>query len=182
MPASGQVKRFIVDNDQSSFTFTVAHLGMLDVVGELSGASGYIDVEMETGIPAETRVSLNATTLSTDNSSRDETIHSDEFLDTGRYPAIEFTSTEFSLQYEPTLADSGYSGEGELTIAGTTKPISFLYALEPATTADGRNTITVSSTFLLSRENFRLEFGRIMDAMVGDEVAVTVVLTAVLMD
>jgi polyisoprenoid-binding protein YceI len=177
--SAAQIVRYTVDDTGSSFKFTVEHLGLLDVTGDISGASGFIDMDDVSGRPVESRVSLQSGSIRTDSESRDETIRSDEFLNTATYPSIDFSSAYFGSQTESSVEAIA---SGELVIAGVGRKILFPYTLQFPDTDDGQKTVLIESSFVLSRKEFELEFGRIMDAMVGDEVKVDVHLLGILQD
>ena len=63
--------------------------------------------------------------------------------------------------------------EGELTIFGMTKKlrVPFAFNLDD-------DIVYIQAEFELSREDFRLSFGRLMDAMVGDQISVRVRIVA----
>jgi len=157
----------------------VEHLGLLDVTGEISGATGFIEVDLKSETPVSAKISIESRTIDTGNQSRDESIRSDEFLDTDRFPSIEFTSATFAPPVD--AAQEGVA-TGELTIAGQTRTIQFPYTLSQQVSNSGIRSIIIEATFIFSREEFDLEFGRIMDALVGDEISVSVRLAGTFLD
>ena len=162
--SAGQDARWHVVDDSSSFRFEVTHLGLMDVQGTLSGATGEVVFDASGHVPVQASITLDAASFSTGNAERDEEVRSDEFLDVKRYPEIRFESDTFSATH----------ATGTMTISGTSNTVEVPYTLHLEEGDDGVSAYIIESAFVLSRSDYALEFGRILDAMVGDEVAVSV--------
>jgi len=169
---------FIVDSDSSEFVFKVAHFGMFDVNGSFQEASGFIEVDMSRELPVRAEIELRVESINTDDDTRDQNLRSDEFLDAERFPVVRFES--FTIRKPESTGenlDQKSHIEGQMTIFGAKRNLQFPFTFEirdeikPAT-------VYIHAEFKLSRDDFNLSFGRLMDAMVGDEISVRVRIVA----
>ena len=113
-----------VDTVHTYVGFTVKHM----MVSKVRGRFTSFTAEFTTGEnPLESTVSatIDATSIDTHNSMRDDHIRSADFFDAANHPTITFTST--GIRYE----DGEFYLDGDLTIRGITKPIS-LTLTDPA--------------------------------------------------
>lgn len=104
----------------STITFMIKNFGF-DTKGSFSGIDGTITWDPQHPDRSLFDVSIDATTINTDNSMRDEHLKQDDYFNTVRYPRIRFVSAG--------VTGPGRGGHftlnGKLTIKNTTKDISF---------------------------------------------------------
>jgi polyisoprenoid-binding protein YceI len=102
-----------IDPAWSSLEFEVKKVGLIPIKGRVPGFSGTIEGGDEPSIEG----TVDATSITTFDETRDGHLQSPDFFDTARYPEVRFTSTGVSFE----------GGElrvhGDLTIKGTTKPV-----------------------------------------------------------
>ena len=113
-----------LDTVHSYVGFTIKHMMVSKVRGRFTSyTAGFVTAEN----PLESTVSatIDATSIDTHNSMRDDHIRSADFFDAANHPTITFTST--GIRYE----DGEFHLDGDLTIRGITKPIS-LTLTDPA--------------------------------------------------
>jgi polyisoprenoid-binding protein YceI len=114
----------------SNLKFTVKNLGF-GVDGTFSGFEGNINFDPQNAAGSSFDVTINASTVNTDNGLRDEHLRGENYFDVKGYPKIRLTSGRVAV-----LNKSGmYQLTGELTMKGKTKPVSFPFSATPA--ADG---------------------------------------------
>ncbi|MFP3900837.1 MAG: YceI family protein [Acidimicrobiia bacterium] len=111
---------YVVDPAHTRIGFVARHAMVTKVRGsfnELEG-SGYFDA----ADPARSHfeITIQAASIDTRNADRDAHLRSNDFFDMERHPEIRFVSTSV----EP-LGDDTYRVTGDLTIKGTTKPVTF---------------------------------------------------------
>ena len=189
-PAEAQLRTFIIDSDSSEFAFTVEHLGLFKVDGSFQESSGSVQVDLDRKLPVQADVELSVASINTDDDSRDENLRSDEFLDAERYPFIRFEGVAIMGSKSEIATDDSSRGrtegggrseenqiEGQITIFGVTRDVQipFTFEIDDETAVP---TIVIRAQFKLSRDEFSLSFGRLMDAMVGDEISVRVRIVA----
>ncbi len=111
---------WVGDPVHSTITFCVRHMGVGKVRGtfDLATSALSVDADTETGPSGRVSALIDAASVRTGNEQRDAHLRSPDFLDVGRYPTIEFTSTEIR----------DFDGEtfilvGELTLHGVTRSV-----------------------------------------------------------
>jgi len=149
---------FKPENDGSEIKFTIKNFG-LNVTGHFSGLSGTIQFDPSNLSASSVNVSVDATTVNTGVDMRDNHLKKEEYFNTEKYPAINFTSTNI------TGDANGYTVSGQLTIKGTTKKISF-----PFTAARQGNGFVFSGNFSINRKDFDVGGG---SAVMGSNVDVS---------
>jgi polyisoprenoid-binding protein YceI len=87
------------------------------VRGHFSSFSGTV-VTADDPLSSTVTASIDVTTIDTDNDMRDNHIRSADFFDAANHPTMTFAST--GLRY----ADEQFLLDGDLTIRGTTKPVT----------------------------------------------------------
>ncbi len=129
-------------NQGSSLQFTVQNFGF-DVGGTFKGLQGDITFDPANLPSAVFDVSLDASTVNTDNSLRDKHLRNDTYFDVQHYPRISFESTEVSGH------NGSYKITGKLKIKKTTKVISF-----PFTATDVSDGYLFKGMFTIKRKDF----------------------------
>ena len=102
-----------IDPTWSSLEFEVKKLGLMTIKGRVPGFSGTI----RGGEAPSVEGTVDATSITTFDESRDGHLQSPDFFDTARYPELRFESTSVAGSGE------GLVVEGDLTIKGVTKPV-----------------------------------------------------------
>ena len=143
------------------------------VVGLSREVAGQIAVNFDQ--PAASQIGpllINARTLQTDNSFRNNAIHS-VILDSQRHEFITFTPGQITGLPEAFVPDEAVTLQiaGELTIRETTLPVTFLATV----VANGRSQLTGSATAQITRSAFNLQVPNAPGvANVSDEVQLTI--------
>ncbi len=110
----------------SSVTFKIKNFGF-NVDGSFSGLQGHIMFDPKDPGKASFDVSVDASTVNTDNDSRDGHLKKEDYFDVQNHPRIRFVSTGIT----PSGKNDGYTITGKLTIKTTTKDISFPFTATP---------------------------------------------------
>ena len=128
----------------SSIQFKIKNFG-IEVGGSFTGLQGTIKFDPANVGQSAFDVSVDANTVNTDNSMRDNHLRGDTYFDVKNYPRIHFVSTRIS----PSGKAGTYIVAGNLTIKNQTKSLSFPFT---ATTAgDG---YIFKGTFTINRRDF----------------------------
>ncbi len=110
----------------STMQFTVQNLGF-DVHGSFSGFKGIINFDVQNPATDNFDVTIDASTVNTDNSMRDGHLKDDGYFDVKNYPNIHFVSTNV------TAGKAGvYNITGKLTIKNKSADISFPFTATPS--------------------------------------------------
>ncbi len=120
-------QRYIPADQGSKVHFKIRNFG-INTGGELSGLKGEI-IFFTTDLAAcQFNVTVNSSTVDTDNSSRDGHLKESTYFDVEKYPVITIASTKI----EKTNKTEGgyYYFTGTLTLRDVTKPVSFPFKIE----------------------------------------------------
>ena len=102
-----------IDPAWSALEFEVRKVGLIPIKGRVPGFTGTI----EGGDGAAIEGTVDATSITTFDETRDGHLQSPDFFDTQRFPELTFRSTHVSLEGDTVVV------HGDLTIKGTTKPV-----------------------------------------------------------
>src|SRR5204863_8348201 len=114
-PLSAETVRYQVRPVYSNIGFSIVKWGVLKEEGQFRQFDGTLEYDPSRPQQARIDVIAQSASLDTKNEGRDGVVKSDDFLDAGRYPTLEFHSTGVD----------GNSLRGNLTIHGVTKPVRF---------------------------------------------------------
>jgi polyisoprenoid-binding protein YceI len=158
-----------IDPTHSAAEFVVRHLGLAKVRGRFNEFTGRITIGDD---PFDSSLSgtIQAATIDTRNADRDTHLRSADFLDVENHPALEFRTTAVRRGGADWLLD------GELTIRGTTRPVTLSVEFEGATTDPwGNQRIGFSATAEVDRGEFGLTWNQPLEAggwLVGKQVRI----------
>jgi polyisoprenoid-binding protein YceI len=107
-----------IDTAHSSVEFVVRHLMMAKVRGSFTDFSGTIEIGASPE-DSSVDVAIQVASVSTRDAQRDGHLTSADFFDAETHPTITFRSTAVRDQ-----GGNRYAVEGDLTLLGTTKPVT----------------------------------------------------------
>lgn len=141
-----------LDKSHSAIGFAVRHMMMSTVRG--SFGTFRVDADIDPAAPARgrVRVEVEAASVNTGDEKRDGHLRSADFFDAVAHPVITFTSTAI----EP-RGGQQYAIHGDLTIRGTTKPITLdaeLHGQRPG--LSGGLVAGISASVSIDRRDFGL--------------------------
>jgi polyisoprenoid-binding protein YceI len=167
-----------IDPAHSGVSFTVRHMMVSKVRGHFERFSGQI-VTGDDPLGSTVEAVVDATSFNTNNVDRDNHIRSADFLEVDKYPTLEFRSTGLRAR-----GAQDYALDGELTVHGVTRPVTFLLELNGFTKDPyGGYRAGFSATTDISRSDFGVSINLPMEGggvVVGDKVQVSLELEAVL--
>jgi len=108
-----------IDTAHSSVTAAVKHMMLTTVRGGFSGTTGVIDFDPARPEDGSVELRIPAASVNTGDDKRDGHLRSVDFLDAETHPEIVFKSTKVIRK-----GKDEFVVDGDLTIRGTTKPVS----------------------------------------------------------
>lgn len=174
VPAPG---RFEIDPAHSEVGFTVRHLGLSKVRGRFGTFSGTVvvaDDPTDSSVEAE----IDLASVDTREEGRDTHLRSADFFDVETHPTMTFRSR----RVRPSAV--GWEVEGDLTIKGTSRPVTLATTFEGAITADpwGDARLAFTAEAEIDREAFGLTWNQALETggvLVGRTVKVLLEIQAV---
>jgi polyisoprenoid-binding protein YceI len=166
LPASGT---WAIDVSHSSVNFKVKHLGLAKTRGRFTDFEGTVQIGED---PRDTtvEVSIAAASVDTHDSKRDEHLRGADFFDVETHPKLAFRSTKVDGR------DDEWSLEGELTVAGVTRPVSLDVTYEGvAGDPWGGTRAGFTASAQINREDFGLSWNAALEAggfLVGKTVTI----------
>lgn len=156
-----------LDHAHSSVEFSVRHMGLATVRGRFEKFS--VEAEaLADGIPTSVTAVIDAASITTGAEKRDEHLRSADFFDVATYPEIRFESTNIKP------SGSGHLIEGNLTMRGVTRPVSFETDFSGLVTDPwGNPRAAAEASGKINRTDFGLTWNQVLEAgalLVGEEV------------
>lgn len=118
-PVMADPVTYTVDDSHTFADFSYNHMGLSQQLNTFDNASGTVvlDLDAKTG---EVDITIDTKSVNTGHEGFNGHIQGEEFLDTEQFPTATFKSTKVIFE-----GDTPTAVEGELTIKGITKPITF---------------------------------------------------------
>lgn len=116
-----------IDPAHSRLGFVARHAMVTKVRGSFNDVEGTAVVDGSNLANSTVTVTIQAASIDTRNEQRDEHIRSNDFLALEEYPTITFVSTSVEETGDGELAITG-----DLTIKGTTKPVTIPFSFDGA--------------------------------------------------
>ena len=128
------------------------------VRGDFKVFSGSIDIA-DSPESSSVEVVIDASSIDTGTSDRDNHLRSPDFLDVENFPTLDFKSTEIREN------GSGYEVDGELTIRGTSRPVTLdMEYLGLIADPWGNQKALFSAKTQIDRESFGLTWNAPLEA------------------
>ncbi len=108
-----------VDTVHSEIGFTVKHMMISKAKGTFNDFDAVVEADPDNLADATIEVNIDAASIDTRNNDRDDHLRSADFLDVESHPKITFKATDIQKK-----SDSSYDVTGDLTISGTTNPVT----------------------------------------------------------
>jgi len=171
-PSTGTAARWTIDGSHSHVGFSIRHMMISNVRGELGKVSG--DVTYDPARPQNTTLSvtIDVASIDTNDEKRDGHLKSADFFDAEKFPHITFVSKSVRAKGERLEI------AGDLTIRGTTREVVLAVDDISNEQADpwGNRRIGATASTKISRADFGVTWNAALEAgglLVGDEVKVS---------
>jgi len=172
------IQRWNIDPSHSGVHFSVRHMVISKVRGSFDRFSGFIELdEANPGAP-KVSVRIEAASIDTRESKRDEHLRSADFLDVEKHPAITFESTRVEAVSGDRLRTTG-----DLTIHGVKREVVLdTERLGSAKEPWGNQRIAFQGETTINRKDFGLGWNQVLEAggvLVGEKVEISLDVQAV---
>ena len=166
-----------IDPDHSVAAFSIDHLTVASVHGQMNGISGTIDLDPGDISNLKIDLKINLESIITGIQKRDDHLKSEDFFEINTYPEITYRNTE-----SVPSGNSSSTITGDIFIHGIQKKITMDVSVSgPVDSPFGETTIGVTGKTVLDREEFGMEWNEPLKEggfMVGKTVGVLVSLEA----
>lgn len=159
-----------LDGSHSEVGFSVRHAGISKVRGYFDDVDAFLEIG-ESLDHSRIRASAKTASLNSKDANRDAHVRGEDFFDAEKYPELTFVATD--------VAGSGetYKVNGDLTIRGITKPVTFEtefngVAVDPF----GATRAGFSGSTVINRKDFGLTWNAALETggvLVGDKVTIS---------
>jgi len=160
-----------LDVSHSTVAFSISHLVISEVDGRFNEFDGAVKLEGNTLVAAE--ATIQAKSVDTGNSKRDDHLRNTDFFDVEKFPTITFVSKR--------VEDGKIIGD--FTLHGVTKEVALPYTIKgPIKDPWGKTRIGIKAEATLSRKDYGLTWNKVLEAggvTVGDEVKIRISAEAV---
>jgi len=164
LPATGT---WALDGSHSHVGFKVRHL-MSKVRGRFSDVEATVTIA-EQPLDSRVEVTVDLASIDTRDANRDAHLRSADFFDVDRNPTMTFRSTGLRQ-----VGEDRYDLDGDLTIAGVTRPLTLQVTFEGlAVDPWGNERAGFSATGRINREAFGLTWNQALETgglLVGKDV------------
>lgn len=165
-----------LDPSHSSIEFAVRHMGLSTVRGRFQEFEADIEADAD-GTPQSVDLTIDVASITTGEKDRDNHLRSGDFFDAESHPKMRFVSKEIE-----DLGDR-YEIVGDLTIRGTTKPVTFEIDLAPARPDPfGNLRAAAVAEGKINRKEWGLTWNQVLEAgalLVGEDVRLSIDLQAI---
>ncbi len=155
---SADVNSQSIDAKNSMVTFSVSNMRFRTVEGTFKGMNGNVNFNPNNPNNSSFEVCIDASTVNTNNTKRDQHLKTEDFFAVDTYPNICFTSSQI------TKTASGYNTKGVLTMHGVSKNIEI-----PFTFSDN----SLVGNFKVNRLDYKVGEGT-GSFMVGTEIDIKI--------
>lgn len=153
--------------------FSAKHFGMMTVRGLFKEVTAGGEIYPDDPARTEVEATIKTASIATHNEQRDNDLRSSNFLEIDRYPTMTFKSTKVEH-----VGGDRYKVTGDLTIKGTTKPVT-LEVVRYGELNDPSmmgHRISYQATTRINRKEFGMNFDAVRDGrlVVSNEVDITI--------
>ena len=161
-----------LDGSHTQVGFSVSHLVVSSVDGRFKEATATVKLDDADLTKSQVSVDINAASIDTGDTKRDDHLKSADFFDTKKYPKLTFKSTKIAK------SGSGYKLTGDLTIRDVTKSVTLDATLSaPVKTPWGNHARAAKLSGKVNRTDFGLKWNKALETggvVVGEEVTINV--------
>ncbi|WP_163970848.1 YceI family protein [Oceanobacillus halotolerans] len=161
-----------VDKAHSEVGFSVKHMMISKAKGSFNEFDATIEADPEDLTDAKIEFTIDVNSIDTRQQDRDDHLRSADFFDVENYPKVEFVATDIKKK-----SDNNYDVTGDLTLKGTTKPVTLDVVVEGPSKdpMSGNEAAGFSGSTKINRKDFGLTWNVAVETggvLVGEEVTI----------
>lgn len=146
-----------LEDQHTKIGFMAKHLMVTKVRGHFADYQGKVEIADDL-TDSSIEVTIDAASITTGASDRDEHLRSGDFLDVANYPELRFVSTEISQDGDR------FEIIGDLTVRDVTRPITLMATYEDTVTDPwGNERIAFSARSDINREDWGLTWNAALE-------------------
>ncbi len=171
-PQASTLSKWTIDPSHTSVTFSVKHMMVANVRGELQKVSGAVLWDAKRPEATKLSVEIDVASINTREPKRDEHLRTGDFFDAEKFPKITFESRGVGRRQDGVIEIVG-----DLTIRGTTRVVALEVEGPTAEHADpwGNIRMGASATTSIKRSDFGMTWNSLLETggvLVGDEIKI----------
>lgn len=160
-----------LDTAHSEVGFSVKHMMISKAKGTFDNFDAKIVADAEDLTDAEIELNIDVESINTRNKDRDDHLRSADFFDAENHPKITFVATDIKK------SGNNYEVTGDLTLKGTTKPVTLDVVFEGQSKDPMSGSIVAgfSGSTSINRKEFGLTWNASLETggvLVGEEVKI----------
>lgn len=169
LSARAAVETYTIDPVHSSVSFSIRHF-VSKVPGSFTKFNGAITVDRDNLEKSSAEATIDVGSLNTANEKRDGDVKGEKYLDTEKFPTMQFKSKSFKK-----TGEDAFDITGDLTLRGVTKEVVLKAHLLGFTEGmRGTQLMGWEATTTLKRSDFGVNGPAMISKVLGDDVAVTI--------
>jgi len=169
---------YTIDTAHSRVGFVARHAMVTKVRGSFDEFEGSIHLDGETPEKSSGKVTIQAKSINTRNSQRDDHLRSNDFLDMDNQPEITFASTGIKQ-----TGDADFVVSGDLSIRGVTKPVEIAFEYTGAATDPfGNQRVGLEGSVVINRKDFGVSWNAALEGggvLVSEKVTLEIEVSAI---
>jgi len=151
----GQNAEWKFDKAHSKVQFVATHMKIAEVTGQFKSYSGSITADKKDFTDADIQVTIQVSTIDTDNEKRDNHLKGDDFFNAESYPEITFESESLTK-----VSGDQYKLKGMLTIKDVTRTVEFDVAYMGSVEAMGATRAGFKVTGTIDRFDYNINWDK----------------------
>jgi polyisoprenoid-binding protein YceI len=169
---------YTIDTAHSRVGFVARHAMVTKVRGSFNEFEGTIHLDGDNPENSSGRVTIQAKSIDTRNSQRDEHLRGNDFLDMDNHAEITFASTAIKQD-----DDTNFTVVGDLTVRGVTKSVEIPFEYTgSATDPFGNQRVGLEGSVVINRKDFGVNWNAALETggvLVSEKVTLEIEVSAI---
>jgi polyisoprenoid-binding protein YceI len=169
---------YTIDTAHSRVGFVARHAMVTKVRGSFNEFEGAIHLDGENPENSSGRVTIQAKSIDTRNSQRDEHLRGNDFLDMDNHAEVTFASTAIKQD-----DDTTFTVVGDLTVRGVTKSVEIPFEYTgSATDPFGNQRVGLEGSVVINRKDFGVNWNAALETggvLVSEKVTLEIEVSAI---